>query len=294
MKVLITGASGFVGRRLLEIVSTDWEIVCLGRSRLDGDNVQWVECDLSDKESVKMAARELEDKAYDAVVHLAAFVPKKPDEDTLEKGKEGNIDATINLLTYFGEKTNKIIIGSTAEVYDKSKISGMITEDNVVSGSSYYGSTKIASEMISQSYAKKNSKELTILRFSVMYGGYDPISRAIPNFIRAAKSGDDLTIYGPSVLRDYIHIDDVVRSIICAVNADGADVVNIGTGRGVSIKEIAQAVVDSMQSKSQVTIMSENGGCDIVIDISRAEKLLDYHPEVFFPDKLKDMEKLYK
>ena len=69
-----------------------------------------------------------------------------------------------------------------------------------------------------------------------MYGGYDPIARAIPNFIRAAKAGEDLTIRGAKVLRDYVHIDDVVRSIICAVNANGAGVVNIGTGRGISIR----------------------------------------------------------
>ena len=212
----------------------------------------------------------------------------------LENAKLGNIDATINLLTCFGERSKKIIIGSTAEVYDQSKIHGPIAEDNVVAGGSYYGSTKMASELIAQSYAKKMNKELTILRFSVMYGGYDPIARAIPNFIRAAKAGEDLTIRGAKVLRDYVHIDDVARSIICAVNADGADVVNIGTGRGVSIRETAQVIVDSTQSTSRITVLSEDGGSDIVIDISRAEKLLNYHPEVFFPDKLKEMEKLYK
>ena len=62
-----------------------------------------------------------------------------------------------------------------------------------------------------------------------MYGGYDPIARAIPNFIRAAKSGDNLTINGPLVLRDYVHIDDVASSIICAVNLAGAGIINIGT-----------------------------------------------------------------
>ena len=236
----------------------------------------------------------MSDEIFDATVHLAAFVPRTATDDTLDKARLGNIDATINLLTHFGEKSEKIIIGSTAEVYDQSKIHGPITEDNVVAGGSYYGSTKLASELITQSYAKKLNKELTILRFSVMYGGYDPIARAIPNFIRAAKAGEDLTIRGANVLRDYVHIDDVARSIICAVNANGAGVVNIGTGRGISIRETAQAIVDSTQSTSRIVVLSEDGGSDIVIDISRAEKLLNYHPEVFFPDKLKEMEELYK
>ena len=247
MKILVTGASGFVGRRFLEMAPASWEIICLGRSNVDYDDVKWVECDLSSKESSKIAADVLADKEFDVIVHLAAFVPKKTIEDSLEKCKEGNIDGTINLLTYFGKKAKKIVIGSTVEAYDKTKISGPITEDNVVSGSSYYSSTKIAGEVIAQSFAQKNNKELTILRFSIMYGGYDPIARAIPNFIRAAKSGDNLTINGPLVLRDYVHIDDVASSIICAVNSAGAGVINIGTGRGVSIKETAESIIKSMR-----------------------------------------------
>ena len=294
MKLLVTGSSGFVGRRFLEMAPTDWEIICLGRSQPDSLTGRWIRCDLSDQKSVESAANQVIDETFDAIIHLAAFVPKTAADDTLDKARLGNIDATINLLTYFGEKSEKIIIGSTAEVYDQSKIHGPITEDNVVAGGSYYGSTKMASELIAQSYVKKMNKELTVLRFSVMYGGYDPIARAIPNFIRAAKAGEDLTIRGAKVLRDYVHIDDVARSIICAVNADGADVVNIGTGRGVSIQETAQAIVDSTQSTSHIAVLSEGGGCDIIVDISRAEKLLNYHPEVFFPDKLKEMEKLYK
>jgi NAD-dependent epimerase/dehydratase len=273
---------------------TDWEIICLGRSQPDSLTGRWIRCDLSDQKSVESAANQVIDETFDAIIHLAAFVPKTAADDTLDKARLGNIDATINLLTYFGEKSEKIIIGSTAEVYDQLKIHGPITEDNVVAGGSYYGSTKLASELITQSYAKKLNKELTILRFSVMYGGYDPIARAIPNFIRAAKAGEDLTIRGANVLRDYIHTDDVARSIICAVSANGAGVVNIGTGRGISIRETAQAIVDSTQSTSRITVLSEDGGSDIVIDISRAEKLLNYHPEVFFPGKLKEMEKLYK
>jgi len=294
VKILVTGSSGFVGRRFLETAPTNWEIICLGRSQPDNLTGRWIQCDLSDQKSIELAIKQLDDESFDSIVHLAAFVPKTAADDTLENAKLGNIDATINLLTCFGERSKKIIIGSTAEVYDQSKIHGPIAEDNVVAGGSYYGSTKMASELIAQSYAKKMNKELTILRFSVMYGGDDPIARAIPNFIRAAKAGEDLTIRGAKVLRDYVHIDDVARSIICAVNADGADVVNIGTGRGVSIRETAQAIVDSTQSTSRITVLSEDGGSDIVIDISRAEKLLNYHPEVFFPDKLKEMEKLYK
>lgn len=293
MRLLVTGASGYVGRQFLVSVPGDWQITYLGRSEVAGASARWVKCDLSSVSSAKAAAAELKDEKFDAIVHLAAAVPKTAAEDTLENALNGNIHTIANLLQYFGELAPKLIIGSTAEVYDPAKIKGVITEDNVVAGGSYYGSTKMSIELIAQSYAKKHNKELTILRFSVMYGGYDPITRALPNFIRAAKSGQDITVYGAQVLRDYIHVDDVVSSIICAVNSDGAGVVNIGTGRGVSIEAAARSIVEITQSSSKINIESQTGGVDIVMDVAKARQLLNFQPQVFFSDKLDQMIALY-
>ena len=153
MKLLVTGASGFVGRRFLEMIPADWEVVCLGRSQPASPTERWIQCDLADQKSVESAVKQVNDETFDSIVHLAAFVPKIAADDTLDNARLGNIDATINLLTHFGEKSEKIIIGSTAEVYDQSKIHGPITEDNVVAGGSYYGSTKMASALIAPSYA---------------------------------------------------------------------------------------------------------------------------------------------
>lgn len=293
MKLLITGGSGFVGRQFLKDAPLDWQIMYLGRSEIQGASACWLQCDLSDSISCEKAARQATGESYDAIVHLAAFVPKTADQDTLSNAVSGNITATINLLNYFGDKTEKIIIGSTAEVYDPMSISGSITESAVVAGGSYYGSTKMSSELIAQSYAKKHKKQLTILRFSVMYGGYDSISRALPNFIRSAKAGDPVVVYGADSLRDYVHIKDVSRSIFCAIASDGVGVVNIGSGRGVKIEDAARDIVRLVESDSTVEIGSRDGGVDIVMDITKAESALQYHPTVFFPDKLQEMIGLY-
>ena len=120
MKLLVTGVSGFVGRRFLEMAPADWGIVCLGRSRPANLTERWIQCDLSDQKSVESAVKQVSDETFDAIVHLAAFVPKTAAADTLDNARLGNIDVTINLLTHFGEKSEKIVIGSTAEVYDQS------------------------------------------------------------------------------------------------------------------------------------------------------------------------------
>ncbi len=287
MNILLTGGSGFVGRRFLDIASSDWHITTLGRTKLECSNS--VICDLSDKISVSEVANVLKDSSFDAIVHLAAFVPKTAEEDTIENAVAGNITATVNLLEFFGDRAPKIIFGSTAEVYDQSMISGEITEANAVKPYSYYGATKLSSEFIMQSFAAKNNKELSILRFSVMYGGFDSIARAIPNFIRAALNSETITICGAEVLRDYVHIDDVAKSIMCAITSQGSGVLNIGTGRGVSIYDAAKEIVNSTDSCSKIDIRSAAGGVDIVLNIEKAKKSIGYEPSVLFPAKLKKM-----
>ena len=193
------------------------------------------------------------------------------------------------MLEFFGSRAPKIIFGSTAEVYDQSMISGEITEVNAVKPYSYYGATKLSSEFIMQSFAAKNNKELSILRFSVMYGGFDPIARAIPNFIRAALKNETITIRGAKILRDYVHVDDVAKSIVCAVTSQGSGILNIGTGRGVSIYDAAKEIVNNTDSRSKIDIQSAAGGADIVLNIEKAEKSIGYEPSILFPAKLKKM-----
>lgn len=292
MRILLTGASGVVGERFLSLAPGEWDVVCLGRSVVK-KNREWVRCDLSDRKECEGAAKKLQAEQFDILLHLAAFVPKTAEEDILEDAVSGNIIASTNLLKYFGTQCSKLTIGSTIEVYDQAGVTGDITENNPVGPASYYGATKLSSDLLAQSYARKNNKELTILRFSVMYGVYDPISRALPNFIRAAKTNNTIYVRGARVRRDYIHLDDVVQSIIAAINNPGAGVVNIGTGRGVTIREAVESVIKVMDSSSEVSIEQEEGGADIVIDITKASTLLGYRPSVYFPDKLREMTEYY-
>lgn len=294
VRVLVTGASGFVGTKLVEMAPDDWEMVCVGRTPIAGCS-QFIRCDLSNSHESRSVAEKLNGK-FDAIIHLAAYVPKTADDDHLHGAVAGNIESTTNLLQYFGGLTSKIIIGSTAEVYDQSKINGLISEDNHTSPTSYYGATKLGSEFIAISYAHKMNKQLTILRFSIMYGGFDPISRALPNFIRSAKSNEPIVVKGANILRDYVHIYDVVESIKSAIILDGAGVLNIGTGKGVSVLEAAKKIVELAESDSLISVDQDaiDTGSDIVMNIKKARQTIGYDPKIFFPDKLKEIIDLYE
>ena len=109
MRLLVTGASGYVGRQFLVSTPGDWQITYLGRSEVVDASARWVNCDLSSVSSAKAAAAELRDETFDAIIHLAAAVPKTAAEDTLENALNGNIHITVNLLQYLGELAPKLM-----------------------------------------------------------------------------------------------------------------------------------------------------------------------------------------
>lgn len=293
MRLLITGASGFVGGRLLDLLPDNYEVVCIGRSLVEGC-AQFLEADLTDKDGLLKAAQELKDLRFDAVVHLAAYVPKTAQEDMLSEMVDANIVGTANILEVFCGQTKKIILGSTAEVYDQLSINSMIDQNTAVGPASYYGATKLASEQITKAFADKHGVKLTILRFSVMYGGFDQIARALPNFIRQALNDEPLTLNFPDTLRDYIHLDDVAESILCAIQSDGCGVLPIGSGHGISIGSAAKAIVDTIRPDSQIIIEKPGKGVDIVVDPSLAQKKIGFTAKIIFPQKIDQMIGYYR
>ena len=293
MRILLSGASGFVGRAFLRSLHPEDEVVCIGRNNAQSSVGVFHKTDIGNRLSVMDAAAEIEG-SFDALVHMAAYVPKTAEEDNLEKANQVNISGFINILDAFDGRFEKIILGSSAEVYDQSRIDGKINEDSFVNPGSYYGATKLGSEFIARAYGKKNNKVTTVLRFSIMYGPSDPISRALPNFIKSAVRGDEIKITGGQHLRDYIHIDDVANSIYAALKKDYSGTLNIGTGYGVSIKDAAQLIVKEAQSESKIIMQPSMGGFDIVIDPEKAISCIGFEAAIKFPQKLDEMVKSYQ
>lgn len=288
MRLLLTGATGFVGKNFLKSLSADDQVVCIGRSSPSMQGVEFVQADLANTEEVVEAANQLRG-SFDAIVHLAAYVPKVSADDNLSAANDVNIIGLINILNAFEGRFDKLILGSTAEVYDQTRIEGVITEDSPVHAASYYGATKLGSEFIARTYGQKNNIPVLVLRFSVMYGADDPIARALPNFIKTALANKDIELRGAHSLRDYVHVDDVVLAIRCALNSENSGVVNIGTGKGVSILDAAQAIVSTCGATSKISVDKEYNGVDIVLSPQRAQDLIGFTATLAFPDKLEEM-----
>lgn len=289
MRFLLTGASGFLGKRLIERLSKEGhEVFVLARRQPDDlAGATFVKGDITDKQQLAEAAQA--SGQIDAVIHLAANVPKTKDEDVASAMCEVNVVGTVNVLEAFGPITKNFVYASTAEVYGLPETNEPISEQLTPQPLSYYGASKLAGELFCRVYGQRNNLPVSMLRFSVMYGPGDTINRAIPNFINKALAGENLEVFGGEEVRDYLHLDDAVRALQLAATRAQAGVFNIGTGHGVAIKDVAEMIISKVNPKLKASVLPrEKKAADIVLDISKAKQELGFEPKTIFPDKLEE------
>lgn len=291
MKYLVTGGSGFLGQDVIHRLLDDGDtVVMLGRKPLDVTHggFTFFEGDITDASTLKACKDAHTD--IEAVVHLAALVPKTKEEDLAPAMCDVNVRGTINLLEVFGDSIANFVYASTAEVYGLPATDKPISETSMAVPLSNYGASKFAGEQFCRVFGLRHELPISMLRFTVLYGPGDTIARAIPNFINKALRGGNLEVFGGEELRDYLHVSDAARAVYLAAKKPVNGVFNIGTGRGITIKETAQKIVELVgDPKVTSTILPrEKKAADIVLDVSRASQELGFTAEHTFPDLLKE------
>lgn len=283
-KILITGSSGTIGTRLCEkLLEKGYEVV----------GVDW-RANKWNKEVEELTLRgDLREistfdkipSGIDLVVHLAANarvynLVKDP------RLARDNFETTFNTLD-FARRSNikRFIFASSREVYGNSeKVIHCEDEAYVRNCESPYTASKVGGEALVHAYWQCYGIDFVIARFSNVYGMYDDSDRIIPLFIRLAKEGKDLVVFGKAKLLDFTYIDDCVAGILkCIENFTEIknDVYNIASGKAISILEVAQILQNIMQSSSQI-ILAENRTGEVVqfsADISKARRVLGYEPQ---------------
>lgn len=271
MKILVTGGTGYIGSHtVVELLNNNYEVVIvdnLSNSKKDvidkieeitKKQVKFYENDVCDK---KALTRIFKENKIGAVIHFAGY---KAVGESCEKPLmyyRNNIDSTLTLLEVMNEfGVKKIAFSSSATVYGKPE-SLPIKEDSKLTTTNPYGSTKLMIENILRDlYKSDNEWSIAILRYFNPIGahksgliGENP--NGIPNNLMpyiikvATKELDCLGIFGNDYdtkdgtgVRDYIHVVDLAKGHIAAlnkiINSTGCDAYNLGTGNGYSVLEI--------------------------------------------------------
>lgn len=323
MKVLVTGGAGYIGSHTsVELLDAGHEVVCIDNlvnskyeaikrvEQITGKKVVFYEGDIRDK---KILDKIFEEHKIDAVINFAGL---KAVGESCEKPLEyyeNNIEGMLVLLFSMREHGVKnLVFSSSATVYGKPK-TVPIKEDFPLSTSNPYGSTKLFIEyMLKDLYKADSSFNIAILRYFNPVGahksgliGEDP--KGIPNNlcpyitqVAVGKReflgvfGNDYNTHDGTGVRDYIHVVDLAKGHVLAVNKlkenPGLLILNLGTGHGYSVLDMVHAFEKVIGRPIPYKIMPRRAGDidECYADPSKAEKELGFKATMTLDDMCKD------
>lgn len=257
MKILITGATGFIGTALLKYIKfnnlfLNDTIILLTSKNIDGYN-----CILH--KNYTFTKQDFLDKNInniDIILHIGASTPKSRHEYQPKHIYKYayNVKNTIHLYENLPNIPNKFVFISTTDVYQKHEI---IDETLPYDYSNIYACSKLMCESFLQRKQQEDNFILQILRLGQIYGeGEERYSKIISSFVKQINEDKQIVIYGNgNEQRSLLYVDDCIKCIIQAMNFDKTtQPCNIVSSHSISIKELALLISKIMDKKTNIHI----------------------------------------
>jgi UDP-glucose 4-epimerase len=267
MPTLVTGGVGFAGSNIVralamvghEVVSLDMTPVdALAKKYLEPwkDRVQWLQGDILDRQGLNdLASRH----RFDKVLHAAAYTGSRPETERSDGQRilDINITGTINVAELARKAgVKRFLYVGTAGVYTGPRSAkDVLKEDVKLFPDTFYGISKLASEMIVEKYGRVHGFETVGVRMTSLYGPMERVSSRRSNlslptqWARAATRGEAVDLSLTSQDRDFIYAPDAAKAIQTALDAPASkhkhgsySVYNVGHGRRVTTDEMVEAM----------------------------------------------------
>ncbi len=286
MRVLVTGAGGFVGARLAaDLTAVGHEVTGAwhqSRERLlnrPPATLAYRRVDLAD--AVAVDALMSEKGRFDAIVHAAAVLANVEDSDYLRRAARANVLVQANLIAAAGETgCGRFVFTSSISVYgNRSAPAGGYREADVAPAS-YYGWSKRAGEEVLNVAAAAHGMTCISLRLAGVHG-LGRTSGALYAMTRAALNGQPIAVTEPKSCFRWVFIEDVSQAIARALTADlpgGHHIVNLASADSFTLGELAGRVKDAIGSNSSIEANAGAESRNEVMNIDRAKTLLGYVP----------------
>ncbi len=298
MKLLVTGAAGFIGSAFIDKIleEENWKVEGIDNfdpfydkeiktknieKALDNPKYRFIEEDIRNYEA-------LSDKLSgdcDAIIHLAAKAGVRPSIENPVEYQRTNVQGTQNLLELTKERgVKRFIFGSSSSVYGVNPNVPWSEDDFVLKPISPYAATKVAGELLGHVYNKLYNIDFVALRFFTVYGPRQRPDLAIHKFAKKIARGETIPFYGDgSSRRDYTYIDDICEGVKSAVLNDNLkyEIINLGNNRTVSLAELVEIIEKAVGKKAKIERLPNQPG-DVpqtYADISKARRLLNYSPK---------------
>ena len=292
MRIVVTGAAGFLGSHLVDrLLAQDHEVLGVdslvtGQAEnlahlVSNKNFRFIKTDVTQYIHVN--------GPVDRVYHFAS--PASPRDfmrmpvHILKVGALG----TLNALGLSKAKGARMLLSSTSEVYGDPlvhpQVEGYWGNVNPIGERSMYDEAKRFAEALTMSYHRQNQVETRIVRIFNTYGPRMRLDdgRVLPNFVRSALNNEPVTIHGDgSQTRSFCYVDDLLRGIMLLMESTVDEPVNIGNPEEITVNQFAKEIIDLTGSKS--TIVNKPLPKDDPVrrrpDITRARTLLKWEPQI--------------
>ncbi|WP_209125529.1 NAD(P)-dependent oxidoreductase [Alkalihalobacillus sp. BA299] len=315
MKILVTGAAGFIGSHLCEYLLTDESNEVIGVDGFVGFTDHAIKqrnlVNLMNHPRFQFVKKDLLDinwddhlKDVDVIFHLAGMpgVRTSWGED-FKLYVNYNINVTQRLLEASRNlPIKKFIYASTSSAYgDKT---GKVSEDSRCTPLSPYGVTKLTGEYLCRVYHENDGVPIVILRYFTVYGPRQRPDMAFHRFIRKIMLGEPIEVYGDGKqTRDFTFISDCVKGTAATLYTDHSiigETINIGGKERASVLDTISIIEELFQQKANINFTGNTRGepKHTWADISKAQKLLHYYPtislKIGLQKEIEDLKQLYK
>lgn len=295
--VLVTGAAGFIGAKVVELLLEDGrEIVGIDNLNdaydprlkhwrleklIDRAAFEFVQLDIADRGQL---AAFLEGRAFAAVINLAARAGVRPSIEDARPYVKANVVGAMNLLdAAIASGVGKFVQASTSSLYGLDNDLPFQESADITRPLSPYAATKGAAELLAHSYHHLHGLDVTVLRYFTVYGPAGRPDMSIFRFVQWIAEGKPVVLYGDGTQRrDFTFVDDIARGTIAAMAPVGYEVINLGGDRPVQMTEIIQTIEGLIDKPARVDTRPPQAG-DMPAtwaSIEKAGRLLGWEPRV--------------
>lgn len=300
-KVLVTGAGGFIGSHLAErLVELGADVSALVRYTSTGawgwldrsphkDQINVILGDVRDQDAVLRMMQGVE-----VVFHLAALIGIPYSYHAPLSYVRTNIEGTLNILqSAMRCNVERVLQTSTSEVYG-SAISVPISESHPLQGQSPYSASKIGADKIAESFHLSFHLPVVIVRPFNTFGPRQSARAVIPTIVSQALNQSAITLGNLEPTRDLCYVSDTVEGFVKAAESPQAigEVINLGTGREISIGQLAETILQMMGKRLPVVneaqrVRPKGSEVDrLCADNSKARELVGWEPQYTLEDGL--------
>jgi nucleoside-diphosphate-sugar epimerase len=273
VRLLVTGATGFVGSRLIEHLAGRHELYAVSRRvpERTPDGCTWIEQDLRSLDPDALPDR------VDGVIHLAQSPRYRDFPDGAEDMFAVNVASTSGLLEYARRAgARAFVLASTGGVYDYHR--DPIGESEEPRPTTFYFRSKRAAEILAGGYADLFA--VAVFRFFFVYGA-GQTRMLIPTLIDKVDADQEIVIEGDPGLRiNPIHVDDAIRAFEPALDAGISATINVAGPEAITITDLIGLIGELLGRSPSVTHDDAQPPGDLVADIGRLRELLDVVPAI--------------